>query len=852
MSGPQNRHGQPAAAGAPITFSLNGAQVQAEAGQTILEAAKAKGVPIPTLCHHPALEAYGGCRLCMVEVAQGRRKRLVTSCNYEVREGLEVQTDSERVHKSRRMSLELLLARCPEVESIRELAGKYGVTTPRFELEKDDCILCGLCVRICRERMGPGVADFVGRGADIRVDTPYHRGSEVCLECGACESVCPTHSIRLKTVYEVPPVLQLSEFDQRLRQRPTIYIPFPQALPNAPVLDRSNCVRFRQAERGVEACGICAEACPVKAIDYGQTDQTVQIEAGAVILAPGFCAYDPAGRPELHYGTFPNVVSSLQFERILSASGPYLGKVLRPSDFRKPRRIAFIQCVGSRDEDHNYCSSVCCMYAIKEAIIAKEHEEDLACEVFYMDVRAHGKGFDAYYERAKELGIVFTRCRPSKIEEIQDRSLSIGYVGEEDQRYHAKEFDLVVLSVGLEPPAEARELAKTFGIELNAHGFAATRPFDAVATSREGVLVAGPFAAPKDIPETVMESSGAAARAMVALAPARGTLVQKKELVPERNVIGRAPAHRRVRLPLREQHRRRGERALRGRIRPPLPHVVFADRQHLHLLLRHAGGDQGEDRGAPPEPGGRGLLLAAHPRAAVPADHPRGGAEPEPVRDGQHPRPVLLGAHARAGRGHGQGQGPGAHGRGQGRADRAAGLPHPAGDPDGPGAGGRGGGPDRGPGPGRPGLPGQPGGEDRPTGRQRPARGSHPGGPGHRRPRAGADPAGRQAREDHGPHQRPPGRGGRLRGQLQVQSVRARRRARDRARGGHPGHRRPAVGAPGVPVRAEPAREDSSGDRASWPAGRTSRRRTAWSSSSAWAAGSRTTRTAPGSAAPGP
>ncbi len=527
--------------GLTFTFTLNGAQVQAEAGQTILEAARAKGVEIPTLCHHPALEAYGGCRLCLVEIAQGRRKRLVTSCNYEVREGLEVQTDSERVRKSRRMSLELLLARCPEVEAIRELAGKYGIQTPRFPLEKDDCILCGLCVRICRERMGPGVADFVGRGADIKVDTPYHRGSEVCLECGACESVCPTHSIRLKTVYEVPPVQQLSEFDQRLRQRSTIYIPFPQALPNAPVLDRSNCVHFRQAERGVEACGICAETCPVKAIDYGQADQTVQIEAGAVILAPGFCAYDPAGRPELHASSFPNVVSSLQFERILSASGPYMGKVLRPSDFRKPQRIAFIQCVGSRDEQHNYCSSVCCMYAIKEAIIAKEHEEELACEVFYMDVRAYGKGFDAYYERAKELGIVFTRCRPSKIEEIKDRSLRIGYVGEDDQRYQTREFDLVVLSVGLEPPAEARELAKTFGIQLNVHGFAATQPFDAVATSRDGVWVAGPFAAPKDIPETVVESSSAAARAMVALAQARGTLVVKKELAPERDVTGEPP-----------------------------------------------------------------------------------------------------------------------------------------------------------------------------------------------------------------------------------------------------------------------------------------------------------------------
>ena len=525
----------------PVTITLNGAQVQAEAGQTILEMAKAKGVEIPTLCHHPALEAHGGCRLCMVEIAQGKRQRLVTSCNFEVREGLEVQTDSQRVHKSRRMTLELLAARCPEVESIRELAGKYGVKTPRFPLEKDDCILCGLCVRICRERMGVGVADFVGRGADIKVDTPYHRGSEVCLACGACESVCPTHSIRLKTVYEHPPVLQMSEFDQSLRQRPTIYIPFPQALPNAPVIDRANCVRFRQAERGVEACGICAEACPANAIDYGETDKIVSLEAGAVILAPGYCLYDASQKPELHYTTFPNVVSSLQFERILSASGPYMGRVQRPSDFRKPQRIAFIQCVGSRDEEHNFCSSVCCMYAIKESIIAKEHEEDIHCDVFYMDIRAHGKGFDAYYERAKELGIRFTRCRPSKIEELPNRNLRIGYVDEDSGEYQAKEFDLVVLSAGLEPPADARQIAATFGIQLDEHGFAVTKPFQPVASSREGVYVCGPFAEPKDIPETVMEASSASARVMVQLAASRGTQVKVKELPPERDVTGEKP-----------------------------------------------------------------------------------------------------------------------------------------------------------------------------------------------------------------------------------------------------------------------------------------------------------------------
>jgi heterodisulfide reductase subunit A len=525
-----------------VNVTINGTSYEAEAGQTILEVAKANQIEIPTLCYNNALEAYGGCRLCVVEATVRGRKRLVTSCNYEVKDGLEVETDTERVHKSRRMSIELLLSRCPEVEVLQQLANKYDIEQPRFPLETDDCILCGLCVRICQERMGVGVASFVGRGADIRVDTPYHRGSDVCISCGACESVCPTNSIRLKTVYQKTPTAQISEFDMGLRGRPSVYIPFPQALPNTPIIDRDNCARFLQGERGIEACGICQEACPAGAIDYKQTDQVVEVEAGAVILAPGFCTFDAAQKPELGFPTFSDVVTSLQFERILSASGPYMGHVLRPSDSKKPDRIAFIQCVGSRDSDHNYCSSVCCMYAIKEAIIAKEHEPGLDCEIFYMDIRAHGKGFDAYYDRAKELGIVFTRCRPSKVQRIESTGkLEIGYVDEDTQSYAAKEFDMVVLSVGLQPPKEARELADKFGIQLNAHGFAATKAFDTASSTREGVLVAGPFSQPKDIPETVVEASGAAARAMVSLAEVRGTQVSKKELPPERDVSGEPP-----------------------------------------------------------------------------------------------------------------------------------------------------------------------------------------------------------------------------------------------------------------------------------------------------------------------
>jgi heterodisulfide reductase subunit A len=515
-----------------VSVRLNGRDIQAEKGCTILKAASDQGIRIPTLCHHEALEAFGSCRLCVVEILRGRRRRLVTACNYEIREGLEIETDSDRVRASRRMTLELLLSRCPQAETLKTLALEYGVKKPRFPAEEHDCILCGLCVRICQQRMGVGAAYFVGRGTEMRVEAPYKRASEVCLSCGACAAVCPTQAIRLQSVYPAPPLPQLSEFEAGMRRRSSIYIPFPQALPNLPVIDRKNCVHFQ-----TDACGICRETCPAAAIDYSQQDEIVSVDAGAVILAPGFCIYDAARSPELGYGRYPNVVSSLQFERILSASGPYLGKILRPSDLHKPERIAFIQCVGSRQEKHDFCSSVCCMYAIKEAIIAKEHDPDIEFAIFYMDIRAVGKDFDSYYERARELGIQFIPCRPARVEEAADsKKLRIGYTT--DGRYETLEFDMVVLSNGLQPPADSKQLAATFGIELNRHGFAATRHFDPTATSRDGVYVCGPFAEPKDIPETVMEASSAASRAMMDLSAARGEEISVQELPPETNSWG--------------------------------------------------------------------------------------------------------------------------------------------------------------------------------------------------------------------------------------------------------------------------------------------------------------------------
>jgi heterodisulfide reductase subunit A-like polyferredoxin len=296
------------------------------------------------------------------------------------------------------------------------------------------------------------------------------------------------------------------------------------------------------------ACGVCSEClscyykCGLNAINHDMVETQEEVQVGSVILAPGYEVYNARGSQEYGLGRYPNVLNALQFERILSASGPTLGHVQRPSDGKVPKKIAFLQCVGSRDQNHPYCSAVCCMYATKEAIIAKEHEKEVEPTIFFIDIRAYGKGFDTYYERAKkEYGVRYVRCAISRVvEDPRTKNLLITYLDEAGEM-REEEFDLVVLSVGMVPSASTKELAKSVGIELDAHGFAKTDPLTPLATTRPGVYVCGVFQGPKDIPETVAQASGAAAAASEILSEVRGTLVTRKEYPEQKDVKEEEP-----------------------------------------------------------------------------------------------------------------------------------------------------------------------------------------------------------------------------------------------------------------------------------------------------------------------
>lgn len=348
----------------------------------------------------------------------------------------------------------------------------------------------------------------------------------------------------------------------------------PQGRIPMPELDIGTRVEnFQEIERGYTdelaqaeaarclACAICSEclscqyACGRDAVDHDMVERIEQVSVGAVILAPGYQIYNSALSGEYGLGRYPNVVTALQLERLLSASGPTGGHVERPSDGEPAKRIAFLQCVGSRDQSHDYCSSVCCMYAAKEAIMIKEHDPETQVHVFMMDARAFSKGYEGYYQRARQqYDIEYTRCRISELNEDPDSGqILVRYVKDQgagngasngdalpgsipSSSVHEEAFDLVVLSVGMEISDSVKKLGRDLGIELDDYGFCHTAFFDPLQTSRPGIYAAGPFREPKDIPESVTDATGAAACAAGMLASARHTLTETPEYPPERDV----------------------------------------------------------------------------------------------------------------------------------------------------------------------------------------------------------------------------------------------------------------------------------------------------------------------------
>ncbi|MCX7994828.1 MAG: CoB--CoM heterodisulfide reductase iron-sulfur subunit A family protein [candidate division WOR-3 bacterium] len=342
-----------------------------------------------------------------------------------------------------------------------------------------------------------------------------------CTGCGECKKHCP--------------IEVADRFNQGLTRRKTIYIDYPQAVPAVYAIDKNNCI----------GCGVCEKLCLAGAINYKDTDIVENINVGAIILSPGVDVFDPKVYTKFGYGIYKNVVTSLEFERILSASGPFSGHLLRPYEGKIPKKIAFIQCVGSRDPQvgKNYCSSVCCTYAIKEAIIAKEHSKNgLETTVFYMDIRTFGKGFEDYFNRAKEeYGVRFIRAGVSKIEEISETKNLILYYENEEGAIKKEEFDMVVLSVGLVPKPDMWNLSRILRVNLNNFNFCRTSEFIPVDTIRDGIFVCGTFAGPKDIPETVAQASAAAGRAMALLTESRGSLVAKKKYPDEVDVSNEKP-----------------------------------------------------------------------------------------------------------------------------------------------------------------------------------------------------------------------------------------------------------------------------------------------------------------------
>jgi heterodisulfide reductase subunit A2 len=496
-----------------VTVNIDGKSIEVAEETTILKAAEQAGVWIPTMCHSEYFEPYGVCRLCSVEVVRGKRSRIVTACNYPIRNAMTIHTNSQRVKWLRKVIMEMLISRWPNVKVVKELAERLGIAQSRFtSLERDEsenaCILCGMCVNMCNDVVKAGVLGFAHTGIQRKVVRPFDEKTDKCIVCGSCAHVCPTGHIKM-----VLEDYRGKKPEFTLGPKTPIYVPTLQAVPRVPIIDAASCIHFQTG-----GCENCAKVCEPNAINYKMEDEIVEIDVGQVLVTTGFDLFDASAMAQYGYGRLDNVYSSLEFESILNSTGPTGGNI-QMKNGKEPRAVGIIHCIGSRDVNHHpYCSRVCCMYALKFAHLVRDRT-NAAIYQFYIDMRAFGKGYEEFYNRLLDEGVTMIRGKAAEVVEgawngSGDPSLKIRCEDTLIGKFREIPVDMVILCNAIEPRKDSDAVRRLFSISKSPDGFFLERhpKLDPTSTATDGVFIAGCAQGPKDIPDTVAQASSAAAR----------------------------------------------------------------------------------------------------------------------------------------------------------------------------------------------------------------------------------------------------------------------------------------------------------------------------------------------------